>query len=395
MRVLAVLAVAAALGASPAAAEREPHRLSVPSISQLAERTALRRARRQEAAESPPAEQKSATPKGASQATEADDEDAAQGPDSVQVLEQEVRDLKVRAISLEDDKQALVNTVQQVMRTNSTMEIKRQLDEVVSMKAALEVRCAAERKELQARVNETTQGCAAKVQAARDDKESNEEVSQALREQNMELQDTVAQLQAEQAAMKKELHKVTADRDDLMNSLHSVLRKAANPPTPKPQAAATVRHEKRPQSHHKRPKHSNGTNSSQPAEVDWNDPVQVMGETKEISSYLAKVSAEDAVEKAADEARKAQEPKPKKMQGWLDSPDSALSADTLASGKSGPSPLDLIAPTTTPAPPAAAADADDGVSNLLREAEDSAGGLSADDSADDAADSALVQEDDA
>lgn len=180
-----------------------------------------------------------------------------------------------------------------------------------------------------------------------------------------------------------------------MNSLHSVLRKAANPPTPKPQAAATVRHEKRPQSHHKRPKHSNGTNSSQPAEVDWNDPVQVMGETKEISSYLAKVSAEDAVEKAADEARKAQEPKPKKLQGWLDSPDSALSADTLASGKSGPSPLDLIAPTTTPAPPAAAADADDGVSNLLREAEDSAGGLSADDSADDAADSALVQEDDA
>lgn len=392
MRVLALLAVAAALGASPAAAEREPHRLSVPSISQLAERTALRRARRQEAAGPPPAaEQKSASP-----AAEADDEDAAQGPDSVQVLEQEVRDLKVRAISLEDDKQALVNTVQQVMRTNSTMEIKRQLDEVVSLKASLEVRCAAERKELQARVNETTQGCAAKVQAARDDKESNEEVSQALREQNMELQDTVAQLQAEQAAMKKALHKVTADRDDLMKSLHSVLRKAANPPTPKPQAAATVRHEKRPESHHKRLKHSNGTNSSQPAEVDWSDPVQVMGETKEISSYLAKVSAEDAMEKAADEARKAQAPKPKKqdMQGWLDSPDSALSADTLASAKSGPSPLDLIAPTTTPAPPAAA-DADDGVSNLLREAEDSAGALSADDAADDAADSALVQEDDA
>lgn len=73
MRVLALLAVAAALGASPAAAEREPHRLSVPSISQLAERTALRRARRQEATEPPPAaEQKSASPP-----AEADDEDAA------------------------------------------------------------------------------------------------------------------------------------------------------------------------------------------------------------------------------------------------------------------------------------------------------------------------------
>ena len=114
------------------------------------------------------------------------------------------------------DKQALVNTVQQVMRTNSTMEIKRQLDEVVSMKAALEVRCAAERKELQARVNETTQGCAAKVQAARDDKESNEEVSQALREQNMELQDTVAQLQAEQAAAQAAMDEEPEDRKSVV-----------------------------------------------------------------------------------------------------------------------------------------------------------------------------------
>lgn len=116
-----------------------------------------------------------------------------------EVLMQEIQDLKKKLQTAESDKADLVQTLQRMLKKNSTQMFQKQAERAEQMKMALEMKCGRDRAALEAEVKQANGKC-----------DETKEVAQTLQDENED--------------MKRKLHVLTGDLGKAVqsnNNLHS------------------------------------------------------------------------------------------------------------------------------------------------------------------------------
>lgn len=305
--------------------------------------------------------------------------------DPVDVLKHEVKMLRGQKTALQDDKQALLKTVQQVLRTNQTQAavLERQVTDMARAKASAEERCARERASLESETKKAEESTAAA-----------QEVIQALRDENLELQSKLRRMMLDVENGKKRSDALAADKQHLMQAMHGLLRQSmeqskAAAAEKKERAKAAKNVSSSAQAAHRHLGKTGAASrvrghrrSARRAPSMEEDPTSYMAEVGAISGYIARAEALQAT------AGVAEIPSSQNLlgrpQGDQDSNErqgtsSATSAISAASEEAW-SPLDDINPKARQpqhappkkqaAMPAEDEDEDGGVRRLLKQAEE-------------------------
>jgi len=306
----------------------------------------------------------------------------SQPVDAVDLLKHEVRTLNGEKERLQDDKQALLNTVQQVLKGNTTREdvLRRQIAELTQAKASEERDFARERASLQAQVHKAEETDAA-----------GKEVLQSLQDQNVDLKAQVEKLGEELAANHKTIDVLTYDKQHLMQAMHKLLRanvEHAEKEAPAAVASAVVAKKDTTnvtEAHHNgtvgnlRKKHKAAKPQAPSLEK---DPTAYMAETSAMNSYIARSTAEEEFGVTATQAPVAapEEGASVNFVKWLNGQGSSGSERAHRMTAAGASPLDAINPQAKPVQahkeqPSEPDEADvvEGVDTLLKQAQDELG----------------------
>mmetsp|Transcript_36011 Transcript_36011/g.84428 ORF Transcript_36011/g.84428 Transcript_36011/m.84428 type:complete len:546 (+) Transcript_36011:161-1798(+) len=148
-----------------------------------------------------------------------------EGPSEVQVLRQEVKDLRSRIGSLQDDKVELVRAVQGVMRTNQTAVLEGRLQRMADAKSGEEAHWSQEEERWQAersKLQEQLQRAAANYTDLQDDSKDLARLTGDLQRRNQMLQSQIEQMQ-------KQMQALQSDKHDLIRTVDQVMQGKAAP----------------------------------------------------------------------------------------------------------------------------------------------------------------------
>lgn len=213
-----------------------------------------------------------------------------------EVLEYEVHKLKAEKVSLEGDKQALLATVQGMIRTNQTKVLQQQVSEMSSLKTSVEERCAHERSHLQLEAKKgwaEAKKAEAVIAAAKAD-------FKEMEQQGADLVNKLRNMQWELAEAQGKVKSLTYDKKHLMETMQGVLRQNE-------QYARKIKLHERKRLHRKRRgktaakklrnalrglaaedvQHEQGSVE----EHEQEDPTAYMGESGDLGAYIAKFKA--------------------------------------------------------------------------------------------------------
>jgi hypothetical protein len=130
-----------------------------------------------------------------------------------EVLRQEITDLRKKMQGTQSDNANLVETLRRMMSKNSTKIFQRQAERAEEMKVSVEMRCAQERKDLEAQLKDMAGKCDA----------SKEEASN-LHEDNAEMLKKLQALQADLAKVTKENKELAANKVYLVSTMQGLMR---------------------------------------------------------------------------------------------------------------------------------------------------------------------------
>jgi myosin heavy subunit len=143
-----------------------------------------------------------------------------EGVGRVEVLNQEMEDLRKKLQGEQADKKELVRTLRQMLARNSTKLFRQQAEKAQQMKFALELKCGQDRQVLETQVK----AAQSQVQEANAKCEDTKEMAQTLQDQNMELQKSLQKLQMEYKKSLQTQKDLAADKANLVTTMHALMR---------------------------------------------------------------------------------------------------------------------------------------------------------------------------
>lgn len=133
--------------------------------------------------------------------------------DEVVALKAQVASVQKQNQLLEQDKSALLGTVQGMLKTNQTKTMEMEMQSAQQMKLAVEERSANERAGLEAQLKEAREGEA-----------SEKEVMKTLQDQTLDLQRQLEASRSEVGKLRHDGGALASDKESVMNTLRGVLR---------------------------------------------------------------------------------------------------------------------------------------------------------------------------
>lgn len=146
---------------------------------------------------------------------------------AVEVVNQEMFDLRKKLEVAEADKKELVQALRQMLAKNSTQLFKKQAEKTQQQKLALELKCGRERQALEAQLKEAQTAAQKTIAEAKDKCDDAKELAKTLQEQNVDLQKQLRGLQSEFSKTSKMNKDLSSDKANLVATMHALMRETS------------------------------------------------------------------------------------------------------------------------------------------------------------------------